>query len=110
MALYSRERARRALFHTVGFRAISQIASILSYMVLVRGISEHSLGIFSLLYSVIPVVGTVASLGLDQVLKRFQPEYLQAGNTRGSAWLVRIVMAARLISNTVLLALVFLTW
>jgi O-antigen/teichoic acid export membrane protein len=110
MALYSRERARHALFHTVAFRAISQVASILSYVVLVRGLSEHSLGIFSLLYSVIPVVGTVASLGLDQVLKRFQPEYLQVGNTRGSAWLVRIVMVARLFSSVALLVLLVLVW
>src|ERR1700722_7359638 len=110
MALYSRERARRALFHTVSFRAVSHVATLLSYVVLVRGISENSLGVVSLLYSVIPVVSTVASLGLDQLLKRFQPEYLQSGNLRGAAWLVNIVMTARLLSNLVLLALLVLAW
>src|SRR5664279_5320013 len=98
MELYSRGRARRALFLTVAFRAVSQAATALSFVVLVRGLTEQSLGVYSLLYSVIPVIGTVLSLGLDQVLKRFQPEYLQAGNLPGSAWLMRAVTIARLFS------------
>src|SRR5664279_4147238 len=98
MKLYSPGRARRAIFHTIGFRAVSQVASVLGYIVLVRALTEHSLGVFSLLYSIIPVIGTVASLGLDQVLKRFQPEYLQSGNLQGSAWLMRAVTIARLFS------------
>jgi O-antigen/teichoic acid export membrane protein len=110
MTLYSLGRARRAVFHTVGLRAVSQIATVLSYAVLVRGISEQSLGVYALLYSVIPIVSTVASLGLDQVLKRFQPEFLQRGNLSGSAWLVRSVALTRLISSAVLLLLMLATW
>jgi O-antigen/teichoic acid export membrane protein len=110
MELYSRARARRALFHTVGLRAVSQVTTILSFVVLVRGLSEQSLGVYSLLYSVIPVIATVASLGLDQVLRRFQPEYLQAGNTAAAAWLVRSVIRLRLASNLVLLAAIIVAW
>ena len=80
MEFYSRARARRALFHTLGLRVTSQLAAVFGVLVLVRYMSEQSLGVFNLLYSIIPVIGTLASLGLDQVLKRFQPEYLQAGN------------------------------
>jgi O-antigen/teichoic acid export membrane protein len=110
MDLYSRGRARRALIHTVGFRAISQAATALSFVVLVRGLSEQALGLYSLLYSVIPVIATVLSLGLDQVLKRFQPEYLRAGNTAAAAWLARIVMRARLGANLLILLLILLSW
>src|SRR5271168_369209 len=110
MELYSRAGARRALFHTVGFRVISQAATVLSFLVLVRGLTEQSLGVFNLLYSIIPVIGTVASLGLDQVLKRFQPEYLQAGNTAAAAWLTRVVTRTRLISNLGMLAAITLAW
>jgi O-antigen/teichoic acid export membrane protein len=110
MALYSRERARDALFHTVGFRAISQIATVLNYIVLVRAMSVLSLGIYSLLYSVIPLMSALASLGLDQALRRFQPEYLHAGNARGSAWLVRFVTTARMISSVALIVLLLLAW
>lgn len=110
MSLYSAARARRALFYTIGFRVVSQAATILSFVVLVRGLSEQSLGVYSLLYSVLPVIGTVASLGLDQVLKRFLPEYLQAGNQAGAAWLVRVIVRLRLVTNLVLLGLILLTW
>ena len=110
MALYSREKARRSFFNTVGFRALSQIATMLSYIVLVRALSEHSFGVLNLLYAIIPVVSTVASLGLEQTLRRFQPEYLRLGNVPAAAWLLRIVTAARLASTALLLALVILAW
>jgi O-antigen/teichoic acid export membrane protein len=83
---------------------------MVGYVVLVRGLSEQSLGVYSLLYSVIPVMGIVASFGLDQVLKRFQPEYLRTGNTAGAAWLVRVVTAGRFASNLVLLVVIALAW
>ena len=110
MELYSRGRARRALFHTVVFRAVSQLATMLSFVVLVRGLSEQSLGLYSLLYSVIPVITTLASLGLDQVLRRYQPEYLQAGNVSAAHWLLGVVIRVRLISNLVLIGLLLLAW
>ena len=78
MVLYSRERARRSLFNTIGYRAISQVATLLGYIVLVRALTEQSFGVLSLLYAFIPVVSTLASLGLEQTLRRFQPEYLRA--------------------------------
>lgn len=110
MALYSRELARRAVFHTVGFRVVSQLATVLGYVVLVRALSLYSLGIYSLLYSVIPIAGTVASLGLEQTLKRFQPEFLRLDNLAGSGWLVRSVTRARLVSTLALIALLLLAW
>jgi O-antigen/teichoic acid export membrane protein len=110
MPLYSRERTRRALFYTIAFRAVSQLSTMLSFVVLVRGLSEQGLGVYSLLYSIIPVMGTVVSLGLDQVLRRYQPEYLQAGNLAGAAWMVRIVTRVRLLTNLVLLAAIILGW
>ncbi|HEY6456420.1 MAG TPA: hypothetical protein VIY90_14195 [Steroidobacteraceae bacterium] len=110
MTLYSRTHARRAIFHTVGYRAISQVATPLSYVVLVRGLTEQALGVYSLLYSVIPVVATIASFGLDQVLKRYQPEFLQTGNLSGSRWLLQRVAVARLASSAALIALLLLCW
>ena len=79
-------------------------------MVLVRGISEHDLGIYSLLYSIIPVIGTLASLGLDQVLRRYQPEYLQAGNLDAAAWLFRRVVRLRFLVNVAAIGLIVLCW
>lgn len=110
MSLYSRGRTRRSLIDTVAFRAVSQLATILGYIVMVRGMSKHDFGTFNLLYSFIPVLSTVASLGLEQTLRRYQPEYLRAGNQAAAAWLVRVVASARFVTNIVLLGIILLAW
>lgn len=110
MALYSHERTRSSLFHTLAFRAISQIATPLSYVVLVRGLPENDFGIYNLLYSVIPLVLTFFSLGLEQTLRRFEPEYLAQGRTGAAAWLVQRVAQMRFVSTLLLILLVLACW
>lgn len=110
MALYTPDRARRSLFHTVTFRAVAQVATVLGYVVLVRGLPKRDFGVFSLLYAFIPLISTVASLGLEQTLRRFQPEFLRSGQPAAAAWLVRVVAAARLGMNLVVLAIILLAW
>jgi O-antigen/teichoic acid export membrane protein len=108
--LYSREKARRSLLNTVAYRAISQLATTVAYIVLVRSLPEQSFATYSLLYAVIPVISTVASLGLEQTLRRFQPEYLRAGDAPVAERLLQIVMLARLLSNALILALFLAAW
>ncbi len=110
MALYSRDKARRSLIDTVVYRAISQSATALGYVIMVRGMTEEDFGVFSLLYAFIPVVSTFASLGLEQTLQRYQPEYLRTGNTAAAAWLARFVASARFGTNVILLSLILLAW
>jgi O-antigen/teichoic acid export membrane protein len=110
MPLYNNSRARRSVVDTLLYRIISQIATLASYVVLVRGLGEHEFGVLSLLYALIPVLSTVASFGVEQVLRRYEPEYLHAGNVQGAAWLVRVVASIRFGSNVVLLALIGLLW
>jgi O-antigen/teichoic acid export membrane protein len=110
MALYTPDRARRSLFHTVTFRAVAQVATVLGYVVLVRGLPKRDFGVYSLLYAFIPLISTVASLGLEQTLRRFQPEFLRAGQAAAAAWLVRVVAVARLGMNLVVLAIILAAW
>jgi O-antigen/teichoic acid export membrane protein len=110
MALYSRGKARRSLIDTVVYRAVSQIATLLSFVVLVRGMSKEEFGVLNLLYAFIPVISTVASLGLEQALRRYQPEYLRAGNQAAAVWLVRFVASTRFVTNVIFLGLVLLVW
>lgn len=110
MALYDRSRARRSLFDTITYRIASQCATVLGYVVLVRTMSKEDFGVFNLLYSFIPVVGTAASLGLEQTLRRYQPDYLREGNTTAAAWLVRRVAVLRFCTNILVLGLVLLVW
>jgi O-antigen/teichoic acid export membrane protein len=108
--IYTRGRARRSLIDTITFRIVSQIATVLSFIVLVRGMTEQQFGVYNLMYSFIPVIGTVLSLGLEQVLLRYQPEYLRTGNKAGAAWLLRFISRARLGANIIIILLVLLCW
>jgi O-antigen/teichoic acid export membrane protein len=110
MKFYSRGHARRSLFHTALFRALSQLASLASYVVLVRGLTEQAFGVLSLLYAVIPLISMVASLGVEQTLRRFQPEYLQSGQPQMAAWLLRASSLARFATNIVILGFMLLLW
>jgi O-antigen/teichoic acid export membrane protein len=110
MNIYSRGNARKALIDTVTFRSIAQVFTVFGYIVLIRGIPEEDFGVYSLLYAIIPLVSLVASLGLTQVLRRYEPEYLQAGNVAAAAWLVRIVSSSRLIANLIVIAVILLAW
>jgi len=108
--IYTRGRARRSLIDTVTFRVVSQVMTGLALIVQVRGMSEHDFGIYSLLYTFIPVIGTLLSLGLEQVMQRYQPEYLRAGNRVGAAWLVRVIARGRLAANILIIVAVLLCW
>ncbi|MEO7775099.1 MAG: hypothetical protein ABIT36_12835 [Steroidobacteraceae bacterium] len=110
MSLYSTQGARRSLFNTVIYRALSQISTVLSYVVLVRSTVEETFGVINLLYAIIPLISTIGSLGLDPVLRRFQPEFLQGGNLTKAAWLLRRVSSYRFLTNLAMIALILLLW
>ena len=110
MKRYSKGHARRSLFHTVFFRTLSQFATLASYVVIVRGLTAEAFGVLNLLYAVIPVISTVASLGVEQTLRRFQPEYLRSGRPQMATWLVRAASATRFATNLLMLGLILLLW
>jgi len=107
---YGAKETRRSLWHTVMFRTASQLATVLGYVIMVRGMSEHDFGVFNLLYAIIPVVSTFASFGLEQTLRRYQPEYLRENNTAAAAWLVNFIRRVRLGSSVVVLVIIYLSW
>jgi O-antigen/teichoic acid export membrane protein len=110
MRIYDRGRARRSLLDTIIYRIISQITTVLGYIVLVRAMKKSDFGVFNLLYSFIPLVGTLASLGLEQTLRRFQPEYLRQDNSAAAAWLAKLIANARLVTNCLILFGILLLW
>ncbi len=110
MPLYDRSKARRSLFDTMSYRIVSQATTLLGYVVLVRTMSKEDFGVLNLLYSFIPLVGTAASLGLEQTLRRYQPEYLRGGNVAAAAWLVRRIALMRFATNIFVLGAVLLAW
>lgn len=109
-ALYTTQRARKAVVHTLLLRPPGQIGGVISYVLLVRLLSEGEYGIYSLLYAFLPVLSAVASFGLEHTLHRYQPEYLRRGENRLADKLVRRISLIRLLSTIAVLALIFLLW
>lgn len=107
---FQARRARKSIFYTAAFRALAQVGTLLGYIVMVRGMSEHDFGILSLLYSIVPVIGSVLSLGLEQTLKRFQPEYLRLGKRDAAQWLVGRVGKLRVGANLTGIAVLLAAW
>ena len=77
--LYTRKSARAAAFHALMFRIPAQVATLLGYVVLVRWLPETEFGVYSLLYAMLPMIGTLMSFGMENTLGRYQPEYLRKG-------------------------------
>jgi O-antigen/teichoic acid export membrane protein len=107
---YTRHDARTAVFHAVLLRVPAQAANFLAYILLVRLLSETDFGIYSLLYATLPVVGTAASFGLENTLRRYQPQYLRTGENRLAHWLVRRVALLRLVTNFGVVCVIFAFW
>jgi O-antigen/teichoic acid export membrane protein len=107
---YTRRGARAAAFHAVLLRVPAQAASLLGYVLLVRYLPESEFGVYSLLYMTLPVVGTLISFGLEDTLRRYQPEYLRKGENRLAHKLARRVSQLRLALALVFLAIVLIFW
>jgi len=96
--------------YTVVFRVLSQATSLIVTVLLVRALSEHDYGIYNLLYSVIGLLGMVASFGLANTLQRYIPEYYSKGEFRIANNLYQVASIIRLFSNVVILGLGLIFW
>jgi O-antigen/teichoic acid export membrane protein len=108
--MYSRERARRSFVDSAVLRVVSQISTAVGYVILVRALPTESFGVYSLFYTSIAAIAAALSLGLEQVLQRYSPEYLRAGNEPAAARLVRVVASGRFAVNVLLLAVILVAW
>ena len=79
-------------------------------VLLVRALSEHDYGVYNLLYSVIALIGVIASFGIGNTLQRFIPEYYEKGEFRIANNLYRTSSLIRLISNVAILSVILLLW
>ncbi len=79
-------------------------------VLLVRALSEHDYGIYNLLYSVIGLIGTIASLGIGNTLQRYIPEYYRKGEFKIAHNLFRTASFIRLITSAAILGFILLAW
>lgn len=105
-----KHKTTNAVKHTLIFKTLSQLCGVLATVLLVRGLSENDYGIYNLLYSVIGLIGTVASLGIGNTLQRYIPEYYQKGEFKIAHNLFRMTSAIRLVTDAAILGFILLLW
>ncbi len=103
-------RVRRALASAAIYRAISQLVGAVTYVLLIRLMTEYDYGIYSLFYSVPAVLGAVLSLGLGNALTRFLPEYFANKNYALVRHFVRWTLWIRLLTISLFIALCLTFW
>ncbi|MDY7033286.1 MAG: oligosaccharide flippase family protein [Thermodesulfobacteriota bacterium] len=96
--------------YVIILRSLSQAATLIVTVLLVRALSETQFGIYNLLYSVIPLLSVIASFGLTNTLQRYIPEYYSKGEYQVANNLYRIASLIRLLSNIVILGLFLFFW
>lgn len=99
-----------AIKNTLIFKSLAQIFGLVATVLLVRTLSESEYGIYNLLYALIGLIGTIASLGLSDTLQRYIPEYYQKGEFRIANNLIRITSAIRFIVDGVILVFIIMLW
>ena len=77
---------------------------------LVRLLPESAFGVYSLFYAIVPVVGTLLSLGMEDTLRRYQPEYLRKGENRLAHLLVQRMGWLRLFTTLLLSVVALVFW
>ncbi len=96
--------------YTVVFRVLSQFVSLAVIVLVVRGLSENDYGVYSLFYSFVGIIATIASFGIANTLQRYVPEYYTRGEFKIAHNLFRLATIIRLLSNTVIIGLVLILW
>jgi O-antigen/teichoic acid export membrane protein len=104
------KRVRSALVNAAVYRAISQVAGALTFVLLVRIMTEHNYGIYQLFYCIPAVMGAVLSLGIANALQRFLPEYFSRKDFAVARHLIRWSLRLRLLTTTLFLSLCLLFW
>ena len=103
-------KAVNAIKHTLIFKSLGQVSSVIATIFLVRALSENDYGVYNLLYSIIGLIGTIASLGIGNTLQRYLPEYYQKKEFKIAHHLFRKISAVRLLADTAILGFILLFW
>ena len=99
-----------AIKATLIFKTLSQALGLTASILIVRALSEAEYGIYNLLYTTIALIYMIASLGINNTLQRFIPEYYQRGEYSLAHNLYRMLTCFRLMTNILILGLILILW
>lgn len=103
-------RGLEAAKYTAIFKPLTQLGGVVALVLLVRVLPEQEFGVYNLLYSLIGLMGVVASFGLANTLQRYMPEYLNKGEYVLASHLYRASALVRLLSNVAVLGVLMAFW
>src|SRR5690606_56741 len=104
------KRVRKAFANAAMYRVLSQILGAAIYVLLVRIMTEHDYGVYSLFYSIPMVIGAVLSLGIGNALLRFLPEYFAEQNFALARHFISWSMRLRLLTTSSFLLVCLFFW
>jgi len=103
-------RVRQAVVHNIIYRSLSQLATALTYVYMVRMLSQDEFGIYHLFYSIPPVISAVFSFGIANALSRYLPEYFNNGQFPLAKSLLAWGMRLRLVTSILVLSASLIFW
>jgi type IV secretory pathway TraG/TraD family ATPase VirD4 len=92
------------------FRALAQVMSLVTIVVLVRVLSEYDYGVYSLLYTMIAVIGMLFSFGIANTLQRYIPDYYSRGEFHIAHKVQKVSSVIRLFSNISIIFIFIACW
>jgi hypothetical protein len=84
--------------------------SLVTIVVLVRVLSEYDYGVYSLLYTMIAVIGMLFSFGIANTLQRYIPDYYSRGEFHIAHKVQKVSSVIRLFSNISIIFIFIACW
>ncbi|MCZ2097534.1 MAG: oligosaccharide flippase family protein, partial [Anaerolineae bacterium] len=104
---YSAARIRRGALHLVGGKALTALAGVGTFLLLVRELPVEQFGAYTILFGLVELVDAVTGLGASQILSRYVPELLVERRHATLRRVVAMAMAFRVIALALFLGAVF---
>ena len=92
---YSTARIKRGVAYLVGGKAVTAIAGIGTFVLLVRTLSVEQFAAYSILFGLVELIDALTGVGLSQVLSRYVPELFVQHRRRALRQLVACAIALR---------------
>lgn len=104
---YSAARIKRGAFYLIGGKALTALAGVGTFLLLVRELPVEQFGAYTILFGLVELVDAVSGLGASQILSRYVPELLVERRHAALRRVVTMALAFRVAVLAIFLAAVF---
>ncbi len=104
---YSAARIKRGALYLVGGKALTALAGVGTFLLLVRELPVEQFGAYTIMFGLVELIDALSGLGATQILSRYVPELLVERRHAALRRVVAMALAFRLVVLAVFLAGVF---